>query len=66
MTSERKGGKLIAMPSVYRAVRRADHGWWRALSCCRRVWVGHWTARDAGEMRAQLELIASAVRKAND
>lgn len=47
---------------VYRAVRNADHGWWRALRCCNDVRRGSWAARDAGEMRAQTALIKEALR----
>lgn len=49
---------------VYRAVRRAGHGWWRALRCCNDVRRGSWSARDVGEVRAQLDLMARALRKA--
>ena len=51
-------------PSVYRAVRSGGHGRWRALLCCNDVRRGSWTARDVGEMRAQLDLMARALRKA--
>lgn len=46
---------------VYRAVRHAGHGWRRALRCCRDVREGAWSARDAGELAAQLALIEAAL-----
>ena len=45
---------------VYRAVRRGGHGRLRALRCCNDVRRGSWSARDVGEVRAQLELISRA------
>lgn len=46
---------------VYLAVRRAGLGWWRALRCCDACRRGSWSARDAGELRAQMTLLAAAL-----
>ena len=52
--------------TVYQAVRDAGLGRIRALRCVGDVWRGSWTARDAGEMRAQATLLANVARRDAD
>lgn len=48
---------------VYRAVRKAELGWWRAVGVLWRIRrTGKWSARNAGELRAQLLIVADATR----
>lgn len=54
---------IVTYARVYRAVRSAGLGWWRALRCCRDVYRGSWSARDTGELKAQALLLAAAVKQ---
>jgi hypothetical protein len=49
--------------NVYRAVRQSGHSWWRGLRCVNKVRRGSWAAADAGELRAQLKLVAQALER---